>query len=480
MSKTALCEFGCGEKTKQEIIKFSDGYSVKVQWTLDLKSFHICEAKTEAEIRGEHGFQDKKLLELNKKHQNDPSLEDLRIKCDFETLKKRVQEKLPFDYYDWLSGFRDLAYAYWFCAKFEDALKAADIHLKNYPHLFGLWQIKWESLIHLKREYEAIKLLEELLNKLLEYKKNPERKTEYDEEGWDTVWEHGYAESVLYEALAKSYERIKNVSKQIEYLEKQIKFLEQQKDKLLENEKSQDVPSDLYARISIRVYEKYGNVLLSIRKNKQASAAFEKANILSEQSKIHKSPEKNNNLKPGSIDEIDEYSQGADIIKNRKKKLHEKIQSFFHFHQGDMTEDDMIAMIEIEFRTLILRKLSKFDNWETEKIPPSVWEEAKKRKRIAEDDPSLLDYGRRVIDYVDFTDYIRIFDHKGNWQKIFLDVFKDKDLFFGNLKNLQKYRNPVSHHRGEKLRAYLTEHGHGHLIQLSNYFMHLMERDKLR
>lgn len=42
MSKTALCEFGCGEKTEQEIIKFSDGYSIKVQRDPNSKDFHLC------------------------------------------------------------------------------------------------------------------------------------------------------------------------------------------------------------------------------------------------------------------------------------------------------------------------------------------------------------------------------------------------------------------------------------------------------
>lgn len=467
-SETALCEFGCGEKIKEDIIKFADGYSVKTQLDVNSGDYHLCASEE----------QHKKLDEYNKKHQNDLSIEDLRTKGDFQMFKKRIKEQTQFDYFDCMDGFNNLAYAYWYCAEFDDAIKAAETHLKMYPNMFGLWEIKWESLIHLKLEHKAIKLLEELLNKLLAYKKNPQKKTEYDEEEWDN-WEYGHAESVLYGGLEKSYERIKDISKQLEYLEKQIKFLEQNKNKLLEGEKNQDAPSGLFTNELIRVYERYGNALLSIRKNKEASVAFEKANILLEQLGTHKPSERNNDLTKSSIDQIDEFAQTSNIQKSRERKLREG-HVFFHVPFADMSEDDMIGTIEIEFRRIIIKKLSKFDDWETERIPPDTLESAKKDKIEAEEDPSLLDSGRRVIDYLDFTDYKRIFEYKGNWPKIFQEVFKDQELFFGNLRNLQKYRNPISHHRGSKLGEYLTDHGHGHLIQLYNYFMHLINQDKYK
>ena len=54
----------------------------------------------------------------------------------------------------------------------------------------------------------------------------------------------------------------------------------------------------------------------------------------------------------------------------------------------------------------------RFTNWEKERVPQDVWEKASELKKTAEADPILLDYEKRIIDYVDFTDYIKIFRFK--------------------------------------------------------------------
>jgi len=465
MIKNTFCEFGCNKKISEETIEFSDSYSISVHWDIPSKKFHECESNTKT----------KELVEKHQKFVYD--LLELRDKGDFYTLKKRIQEHLPNSYTDWLSSFNHLAYGYYYCAEFEDAIKAAEIHLRMYPSMFGLWEIKWDSFIHLQKENEAIELLEDLLRRLLIYKKNREVETEYNEEDWDSVWEQGYAEAVLYEGFVKAYVGLQDVSKQIEYLEKWIKFLEENKDQLLESDDQESIPHGLYESELIRVYEKYGRTLLSQRKKTEASIVFEKATAIRNQSKIPKTIKIGIDLEESSIDRIDEFSKAVNIKKNGKKTSTLKSRVFFD-NTTELSLDEMVGTLEIEFRALILRKLSKYDDWTNMKIPSDVWPDAERLKIEAEEDPTLLDTGRRIIDYVDFTDYIRMFDHKKNWAKIFQDVFKDRDLFLGNLKALQKYRNSISHHRGEKLDEYLKEHAHGHLIVLYRYFMHLIHQDE--
>ena len=145
-----------------------------------------------------------------------------------------------------------------------------------------------------------------------------------------------------------------------------------------------------------------------------------------------------------------------------------------------MSEDDYVGTLEFEFRNIIVNKLMRFTNWEKDRVPQDVWERAVELKKTAEADPILLDYEKRFIDYVDFTDYIKIFRFKKNWEKIFQPVFKDSDIFFGQLKVLQKLRNPIAHHRGNKLRNHLSKEGHGQLVQIYNYFMFMIQQDKDR
>ena len=117
----------------------------------------------------------------------------------------------------------------------------------------------------------------------------------------------------------------------------------------------------------------------------------------------------------------------------------------------NMSEDDYVGTMEFEFRNLIVNKLMRFTNWEKDRVPQDVWERAVELKKTAESDPVLFDNEKRFIDYVDFTDYIKIFRFKKNWEKIFQPVFKDSDIFFGQLKVLQKLRNPIAHHRGNEV-----------------------------
>ena len=109
----------------------------------------------------------------------------------------------------------------------------------------------------------------------------------------------------------------------------------------------------------------------------------------------------------------------------------------------NMSEDDYVATLEFEFRNIIVDKLMRFTNWQKERVPQDVWEKAAELKKTAEADPVLFDNEKRIIDYVDFTDYIKIFRFKKNWEKTFQPVFRDSDIFFGQLKILQKLRNCI-------------------------------------
>jgi len=257
----------------------------------------------------------------------------------------------------------------------------------------------------------------------------------------------------LLESFQKAYNRIGDAPKEQEYIEKIIEF-----------QKTGDWNIDSAPTLEeqIKIREDLAKCLLKQGKFKPASVILDEANKLRDEFATQKPAEKKKQVQVLETQELKPVGKG------------------FEDPFPNMSEDDYVATLEFEFRNMIVDKLMRFTNWQKERVPRDVWEKAAELKKTAEADPILLDYEKRIIDYVDFTDYIRIFRYKKNWEKIFQPVFKDSDLFFGQLKILQKLRNPIAHHRGNKLRSHLSKHGHGQLVQIYNYFMFMIQQDKDR
>ena len=94
----------------------------------------------------------------------------------------------------------------------------------------------------------------------------------------------------------------------------------------------------------------------------------------------------------------------------------------------------------------------------------------KQRQKDFEEDP-LMGGKHRTIDFVDFSDYIRIINHKKNWEKLFEPIFKNKFVCLGYLTSVQKLRNAVAHHRGNEIDKHLDLNQKGHLHELCKYFL---------
>ena len=124
-----------------------------------------------------------------------------------------------------------------------------------------------------------------------------------------------------------------------------------------------------------------------------------------------------------------------------------------------------VTEVEIGLRKMIETKMSQYEEWEKQRIPKIILEDALKRKKNEEDHPMFANGKKRLIEYLNFGDYIQIFSYGKNWEKIFSTVFKDRDKCFGNLKQLIELRNAIHHNRE------LDEMSYGHLIILHQYFM---------
>ena len=142
-----------------------------------------------------------------------------------------------------------------------------------------------------------------------------------------------------------------------------------------------------------------------------------------------------------------------------------------------LTVDDRIAEIEFAFRKLIKRKLSGEKNWERTLIPFYVYTKANERLEDDEngeyatkglewlDELEVKDYGKifcghcKVCNYEKKKKFHDIkFCKKSNWDLYFKKVFGLSPIILkGDLDRFRLIRNPVGHHRGQKIGEYLNE-----------------------
>jgi len=363
---------------------------------------------------------------------------------DFEGALSYIKENIDLELHQYPTQqepFTWLAYIYQKLARYDDALLAIELQLLIGASDSGYFSLV-DVLMDMDWKFDAITALKSM-EKRISCWKNPFEMSPFPEQ---------YVMHLL-ESFQKAYNRIGDAPKEQEYIEKIIEF-----------QKTGDWNIDSAPTLEeqIKIREDLAKCLLKQGKFKPASVILDEANKLRDEFATQKPAEKKKQVQVLETQELKPVGKG------------------FEDPFPNMSEDDYVATLEFEFRNMIVDKLMRFTNWQKERVPRDVWEKAAELKKTAEADPILLDYEKRIIDYVDFTDYIRIFRYKKNWEKIFQPVFKDSDLFFGQLKILQKLRNPIAHHRGNKLRSHLSKHGHGQLVQIYNYFMFMIQQDKDR
>jgi hypothetical protein len=172
-----------------------------------------------------------------------------------------------------------------------------------------------------------------------------------------------------------------------------------------------------------------------------------------------------------------------------------------------LSDDEMIASIEIAFRKLIRRKLLNEKNWE-QLIPYDRLKEAKERLEEA----NLKDFttpGNDWLDYIEIKDYEKIFcQHcsicslkfqkidkktgkkrdgyhkyrecgKSNWDLYFKTVFNNQiNVLKGDLQAFRDIRNSVSHHSGKAIGKFITPEGRETLVSLYTKWNKFMCKDE--
>lgn len=101
----------------------------------------------------------------------------------------------------------------------------------------------------------------------------------------------------------------------------------------------------------------------------------------------------------------------------------------------------ILSELENNVRNCIEERLGRISaNWWTEKVPPDVRQRAEER-RIKEGDSI------RLINYVDFSDYLKIITRRDNWKEVFYAVFRDEGIVTAKLRELEPIRNAIAHNR---------------------------------
>jgi tetratricopeptide (TPR) repeat protein len=412
------CKYKCKTKINYEKITFSDGFIVFVPREESGKIHHCKIFENNLESKG----MNEGLDIVSKDYAKTKSIEEEAY--DFDDSKwleamKKIVTILPTN----RTFFYDLGEAYNELGKFEDALIAHNIMHEINPYFYWNWLAKTNKLFELEREPEIILFLEEILKKFYKnakIKKNIEKKFHIEPIGAE----------ILLSILSDAYYRIRNNPKALEIIQKSLKIFEKNNVKNSWNE--------------YELYQNYGKILLAERRNKEAKDAFEKS------------------LKSKPVMAFENKS----IIEENK-----------NLEKTPKTDSEKIEELELMIKNLIVDVMEKYPKWEEDpnRIPQTEWKIAKQRQKDFEEDP-LMGGKYRIIDFVDFSDYVRIINHKKNWEKLFEPIFKNKFICLGYLTSVQKLRNAVAHHRGNEMNKHLDSNQKGHLHELCKYFSKSIEK----
>jgi len=110
---------------------------------------------------------------------------------------------------------------------------------------------------------------------------------------------------------------------------------------------------------------------------------------------------------------------------------------------------EMLKRLETKLRECIQTSLEKVSrNWWKERIPEDVQDRARLRKEGNEKQwPWHAEKDLPLIFYVDFADYAKIIIRRDNWEQVFKQIFREKDIILAKLKELEPIRNAVAHVR---------------------------------
>lgn len=123
-----------------------------------------------------------------------------------------------------------------------------------------------------------------------------------------------------------------------------------------------------------------------------------------------------------------------------------KVEEEQENNQDDIVKKDMEAYLLVKdleqaLRDCIKTRLEKISqNWWKERIPPDVRENAEKRREI---DALKKD----LIEYIDFSDYVKIITRKDNWRDCFKDIFESEETLRTKMRELEPIRNNIMHSR---------------------------------
>ena len=109
----------------------------------------------------------------------------------------------------------------------------------------------------------------------------------------------------------------------------------------------------------------------------------------------------------------------------------------------------LLRWLERELRRLIAEELSKLTpNWWKERVPYDTRVNAETRKQARETPyPGRARQDLSLVEYLDFSDYVKIITMKTNWDEAFKRIFGRQDVVSVKLGEIKPYRDDVAHMR---------------------------------
>jgi ribonuclease HIII len=133
---------------------------------------------------------------------------------------------------------------------------------------------------------------------------------------------------------------------------------------------------------------------------------------------------------------------------------------------------NLISNFESEFRRFLKGELQSFygDQWWEKSIDKNIRGKCEKLQKAE------MKKGREVepIDCMDFNHYQMIITDKDNWEKVFSNIFKNKDQLLARLKILKDVRDPVAHSRGSFMHKDKLD-----IISTLSYFRKMFKQKKI-
>jgi len=160
-------------------------------------------------------------------------------------------------------------------------------------------------------------------------------------------------------------------------------------------------------------------------------------------------PDVKSKLETKLVSGVEEVLNDAIVGYKTSEKTPEKLVK-----ESDRAPHLILDELENALRACIKSNLEKASrNWWVEKVPPDVRQKTEERREKDEIKHDL-------VQYLDFTDYVKIITRRDNWREAFQAIFEHQETITGKLRELEPIRNAVRHTRKltteqkEKLRLF--------------------------